>query len=160
MIIITIAISLFLAYIKVVDLMKHRKVMKSVSDKDVLVDTVKRKGQRVMFFMFIGATLVFVVILIFYSALLASFNENLAYVFVFLILSFSEWCNFKTIENIHVFEKTVVFSTFEIRIKSIRSILPSGKKNSNVMMLDGTSSFVPNEVAAKLTALQKARKAK
>jgi hypothetical protein len=160
MLIITLAISIFLAYIKINDYLKYKKLLKEVSEKDVLVETVKRKGQRKMFYAFIGLTVGFSVILIFFSSVLGSFNENLTYVIVFAILSVSEWCNYKTVDTLSIFEKNVVYSISEIRVKSIRTIVANGKKNSNVVMLDGTNKLVPNDVAAKLTALQKARKAK
>ncbi len=160
MLIFIVAISLFLTYIKVNDLLKYKKVLKGVAERDVLVETVKRKGQQFAFYMFVVATVVFAFILIFFSSFLASVTENATYVVVFAILAASEWCNYKTIDSISVFEKTVVYSVYEFRIKSIRTINASGKKNSTVIMLDGTSSLVPNDVAAKLTALQKARKAK
>jgi hypothetical protein len=160
MLIITLAISIFLAYIKINDYLKYKKLLKEVSGKDVLVETVKRKGQRKMFYAFIGLTVGFLVILIFFSSVLGSFYENITYVVVFAILSVSEWCNYKTVDTLSIFEKNVVYSISEIRVKSIRTIVANGKKNANVVMLDGTNKLVPNDVAAKLTALQKARKAK
>jgi len=160
MLIITLAISIFLAYIKINDYLKYKKLLKEVGEKDVLVETVKRKGQRKMFYAFIGLTVGFSIILIFFSSVLGSFNENMTYVIVFAILSVSEWCNYKTVDTLSIFEKNVVYSISEIRVKSIRTIIANGKKNANVVMLDGTTKLVPNDVAAKLTALQKARKAK
>ena len=160
MLIITLAISIFLAYIKINDYLKYKKLLKEVAEKDVLVETVKRKGQRKMFYAFIGLTIGFSVILIFFSSVLGSLYENMTYVVVFAILSVSEWCNYKTVDTLSIFEKNVVYSISEIRVKSIRTIVANGKKNSNVVMLDGTNKLVPNDVAAKLTALQKARKAK
>jgi len=160
MLIITLAISIFLAYIKINDYLKYKKLLKEVAEKDVLVETLKRKGQRKMFYAFVGLTIGFSVILIFFSSVLGSLYENVTYVVVFTILSVSEWCNYKTVDTLSIFEKNVVYSISEIRVKSIRSIVSNGKKNSNVVMLDGTTKLVPNDVAAKLTALQKARKAK
>lgn len=160
MLIITLAISIFLAYIKINDYLKYIKLLKEVAEKDVLVETVKRKGQRKMFYAFVGLTIGFSVILIFFSSVLGSLYENMTYVVVFTILSVSEWCNYKTVDTLSIFEKNVVYSISEIRVKSIRTIVANGKKNSNVVMLDGTTKLVPNDVAAKLTALQKARKAK
>ena len=152
----TFAITLFLGYVRMKDLFKHRALLKTVAEKEKLIETIKRPGQKVTFFIFVGATLIFGVLAFFTPDPATS----LAYIAVFIVLGYTEWDNVKTIETISVFERSVVFGTNEYRIKSIRAITASGRKSMRVAMLDGTGSIVPNDVGEKLLALIKARKAK
>lgn len=152
----TFAITLFLAYLRMKDLMKHRALLKTVLEREKLVEAIKRPGQKTALYLFGVATIVFAVLTFFTPEPATS----IAYIAVFVILTYTEWDNVKTIEKIHIFEKCVVYGVSEFRIKSIRTVNPSGKKNKVVMMLDGTSAVVPSDVGDKLVELQKARKAK
>lgn len=152
----TFAITLFLGYIRFNDYRKHVKLVKQVSEKEKLVETIKRKGQRLSFYLFVFATVLFGILAFFTPQPL----QSMAYIGVFILLAATEWINVKTVENVSVFERTLIYSIFEIRIKSIRSLSASGKRSVTVAMLDGSSALVPSEVGEKLQNLQKARKAK
>lgn len=152
----TFAITLFLGYIRFNDYRKHTALVKQVSEKEKLVETIKRKGQRLTFYLFAFATVLFAALAFFTPEPL----QSLAYIGVFIILAGTEWVNVLTVETMSVFERTLVYSIFEIRIKSIRTLSASGKRNITVAMLDGTSALVPGDVGEKLQSLQKARKAK
>ncbi len=152
----TLAIAGFLTFVRYKDLNKHKIVLADVSNRDKLVENIKVKGTKMAFYLFIGATVVFIGMAFFNSDLI----QSITYVFVFAVMSFSEWLNVKTIETVSVFEKAVVYSSFDFRIKSIRSITPTGKRNMTVAMMDGKSHTIPNAVGDILNRLQKARKSK
>jgi hypothetical protein len=152
----TLVIAGFLTYVRYKDYKKHQVVLMDVSNRDKLVELVKLKGAKMAFYLFIGGTVLFIAMAFFYPDVI----QGISYVLVFALMSLSEWLNVKTVETVSVFEKAVVYSNFDIRIKSIRSITSSGKRNSVVAMMDGKSFTIPQSVGEILNRLQKARKVK
>lgn len=138
------------------DYSKHKKVIAEASSKAPLVQVIRLKGTRFMLYLFIAIIVLFSVLAFFNSNIL----QSVTYIIVFIFMLISEWFNIMTVDHVSVFEKSIVYGSFNIRLKSIRSIQASGKKNMGISMLDTSSFTVPNEVGEKILQLQKSHKSK
>ncbi len=152
----TLVIAGFLTFVRFRDFKKHKIVLAEAINRDKLVENIRIKGAKSALYLFMGATVLFIGMAFFYTDII----QSITYILVFAIMSFSEWLNVKTIETVSVFEKTVIYSNFDFRIKSIRSITPAGKRNVTVAMMDGKSHTIPNTIGEIINRLQKARKSK
>ncbi len=152
----TVVVAGFVLFMRIKDYRKHKVVMSEVLQRDKLIEKFKLKGTRAALYLFAVATLAFVV-MAFYNP---DLFQGLTYIAVFGIMTFSEWINVQTVEFIHIFEKSAVYSGLDFRIKSIRAVSPATRRMVSVAMLDGKTHSVPVSVGDKLSELLKNRKAK
>jgi len=152
----TVVVAGFVLFMRLKDFRKHKTILSEVSQKDKLVERFKLKGTRSALYLFAVATLVFGIMAFYNSDLF----QGLTYIGVFAIMTFSEWINVQTVEFVHVFEKSAVYSGSDFRIKSIRAVSSGTRRMVNVAMLDGKTHSVPASVGEKLSELLKHRKAK
>ena len=157
LVIATLGITFFLTYVRIKDYLAHRKLLASVTEKEKLTEKIKRPGQRLTLYLFGAATIIFGIMTVLAPTDLWT---NLSYITIFVILCLSEVISILTQETLFVFDKTVVYAVTEFKIRNIRTMAASGKRNTSIAMMDGSHSVVPNDVGEKLTALMKARKAK
>lgn len=152
----TVVVAGFVLFMRIKDYRKFKTILGEVTQKDTLVERFKLKGTRSALYLFGVATIVFGIMAFFNTDLF----QGLTYIGVFAIMTFSEWINVQTVEFVHVFEKTVVYSGQDFRIKSIRAVSPATRRMVSVAMLDGKTHSVPVSVGDKLSELLKNRKAK
>jgi hypothetical protein len=131
-------------------------VLKEVTEKSTLFEVVTLKGTRIMLYLFIGIVIAFSIMSFFYT----NYLQNGTYILVFILMGISEWINILTVGRVSVFDRAAVYGSYAIRLKSIRTVVPQGKKNMRIFMLDNTSFNVPNEVGEKMIEILKTRKAK
>lgn len=152
----TILVAGLMVGIRYRDYLKHKKVLQEVTEKSTLYEVVTLRGTKVMLYLFVGITIAFTVMAFFYT----NYIQSATYIFVFILMGISEWINILTVGRVSVFDRAAVYGSYSIRLKSIRTVVPQGKKNMRIFMLDNTSFNVPNEVGEKMIELLKTRKAK
>lgn len=152
----TILVAGLMVGIRFRDYSKHKKVLLEVSEKSTLFEVVTLKGTRIMFYLFIGIIIAFSIMAFFYT----NYLQSVTYILVFILMAISEWINILTIGRVSVFDRAAVYGSYSIRLKSIRTVVPQGRKNMRISMLDNTSYTVPNEVGEKMIDILKTRKAK
>jgi hypothetical protein len=152
----TILVAGLMVGIRYRDYLKHKKVLQEVSEKSTLFEVVTLRGTKIMLYLFVGITLAFTVMAFFYN----NYIQSATYIFVFILMGISEWINILTVGRVSVFDRAAVYGSYSIRLKSIRTVVPQGKKNMRISMLDNTSFTVPNEVGEKMIEILKTRKAK
>jgi len=152
----TILVAGLMVGIRYRDYSKHKKVLQEVSEKSTLFEVVTLRGTKVMLYLFVGITIAFIVMAFFYT----NYIQSATYILVFILMGISEWINILTIGRVSVFDRAAVYGSYSIRLKSIRTVNPQGKRNMRIFMLDNTSFTVPNEVGQKMIEILKTRKAK
>jgi hypothetical protein len=152
----TILVAGLMVGIRYRDYLKHKKVLQEVTEKSTLFEVITLRGTKVMLYLFVGITIAFTVMAFFYN----NYIQSVTYIFVFILMGISEWINILTVGRVSVFDRAAVYGSYAIRLKSIRTVVPQGKKNMRISMLDNTSFTVPNEVGEKMIELLKTRKAK
>jgi len=152
----TILVAGLMVVIRYRDYSKHKKVLNEVSEKSTLIEVVTLKGTKIMLYLFVGIVIAFSIMTFFYP----NYLQSATYILVFILMGISEWINILTIGRVFVFDRAAVYGSYSIRLKSIRTVNPQGKKNMRISMLDNTSYNVPNEVGEKMIEILKTRKAK